>query len=143
MKHVVDTNIFNKLVDGSLRPEDLPHGAEFVATHVQVDELNNTSNNERRARLFLKFAELALQLVPTESAVWDTSRWDHAKWGDGVTYQALKNELDAVNGGKVNNVSDALIAEVAMVNKFVLLTSDYHLAEVAKKHGANVVYFAT
>jgi rRNA-processing protein FCF1 len=48
-----------------------------------------------------------------------------------------------MNGGKQNNTQDALIAEVAIVNCFTLLTSDFHLSEVVKRNGANVIYFAT
>ncbi|MEQ1534054.1 MAG: hypothetical protein HOO97_07225 [Sideroxydans sp.] len=44
MSYVVDTNIFNNLVDGVFRIEDLPSGGPFPATHVQIDELNNTKD---------------------------------------------------------------------------------------------------
>jgi predicted nucleic acid-binding protein len=140
--YVVDTNIFNKLVDGMLSLADLPSDGQFLATHVQIDELNNTRDSERRARLFLKFAEIAPALVPTESFALDISRLDLAKLSDGQLFQKLKNALDGLNSGKPNNTHDALIAEVSVVNGFTLLTSDYHLAEVAKKYQANVKYFA-
>lgn len=143
MKYVVDTNIFNKLLDGSLLIDQLPSNGQMVATHIQIDELNNTNNRERRAKLFLKFAEIAPEILPTESIVLDVSRFDQAKWSDGEIFQALKVDLDTMNRGKLNNTQDALIAEVAIVNCFTLLTSDFQLSEVARKHGANVIYFAT
>ena len=143
MKCVVDTNILNRLVDGALRPEDLPADSEFVATHVQVDELNRTSDVERRARLFLMFATTVNAVVCTESFVLDASRLGYAKLSDGILYTALKADLDVKNRGKANNVQDALIAEMAIVNGYMLLTADSHLAEVANKHGCSVRHLAT
>lgn len=142
MKCVVDTNIINRLIDGSLSTDDIPADAELVATHVQIDELNKTRDEERRARLFLRFATTVDSVVPTESFVLDVSRLDYSKLGDATLYGTLKTELDALNKGKANNVQDALIAEVAIANRYTLLTADYHLAEVARKYGGTVRYFA-
>ena len=118
MKYVVDTCIFNKLVHGVIEPDQLPRDGEFIATHVQVDELNKTKDEERRARLFLKFATIAPDIVPTETVVAGVSRFGHGKLSDGITYDALKKGLDMLNGGKANNSRDALIAEVAIKNGY-------------------------
>jgi len=138
----VDTSVFNKLLDGELSFSSLPAGAEFVATHIQVDELNNTKNLVRRSKLSAQFAAVAPAIEPTESMVWDVSRRDSGKWSDDAMVGAIKSELDALKGGKGNNWQDALIAEVAVKNGFGLITCDYHLAHVAQKHGASVTYFA-
>jgi len=143
VKYVVDTNVFNKLLDGKLELTSLPSDGEFVATHIQVDEINNTSNPERRSRLQSQFASVAPTMEPTESMVLDVSRWDSCKWGDGVTLSVIKSDLDALNGSKANNIHDALIAEVALKNGFVLLTCDRDLDEVARKHGVKVHHYAT
>jgi hypothetical protein len=143
MKSVVDTCIFNKLIDGLLSTDNLPADAEFVATHIQVDELNRTTNEERRARLFLRFSTLVDSIVPTESMVWGVSRWGHGKWSDGILYNTLKSDLDSLNDGKDNNSKDALIAEVAILNRYELFTADSDLAEVTRKHGGQVRYFST
>ena len=141
MPYVVDTNIFNKLVDGIINVNDLPADSPFVATHIQIDEINNTKDSERRVRLFLMFAEVRPEIVPTESFVWDVSRWDHGKWSDGVLFDKLKRDLDSLNKSKSNNTQDVLIAEVVIVNGFILLTSDRHLAQIVEKHGGKVVHF--
>lgn len=142
MKYVLDTNIFNKLIDGIISVEQLPNDGEFVASHIQVDEINNTTDKERRARLLLQFTQLRPQIMPTESAVWGVSRWNHAKW-DVPAYEGLRHELDALNNGKPNNAHDALIAEVALTNGCTLLTADRHLVEVVKERGGKVVFFGT
>jgi len=142
MKYVVDTNIINWLVDAKIDRAALPSDGPFVATHIQIDELNRTSNEERRARLFLVLASTIPELVPTESAVLDVSRFDHCKLGDGVIYTAIKNALDVRNGGRRANIHDALIAEVAIKNGHTLLTADTELAEVAREHCGNVRHIA-
>lgn len=143
MAYVVDTNIFNKLIDGRISIDELPSDAPYIATHVQIDELNNTKDKdgERRAQLFLMFAEMCPQLVPTESAVWDVSRWDQAKWSDGVLFEKIKIGLDALNKSKANNIKDALIAEVAISNGFTLLTADRDLAKATQNIGGKVEFY--
>jgi hypothetical protein len=117
MKSVVDTCIFNKLIDGLLSTDDLPADAEFVATHIQIDELNSTSNLDRRARLSSRFSTLVDSIIPTESTVLGVSKLGHSKLSDGTLYNKVKLDLDSLNRGKENNSKDALIAEVAIVNK--------------------------
>ena len=142
MRYVVDTNIFNRLADGVISRNDLPVDAEFVATHIQVDEINRTDDGERRARLFLVFAENRPTIVPTESGVWGTSRLGQFKWGAGSGFTSIKSGLDALNGAKPNNSQDALIAEVALKNGYGLITADRHLAEVMKAQNGHVVFIA-
>ncbi len=143
-KYIFDTNIFNRLVDGNFLLNDLPPEAEFVATHIQVDELNKTKDTERRAKLFLRFVETTPALVPIESFIIGTSRVGHAKISkEDNLAQHIKNELDGLNKGKPNNIQDALIAEVAAVNNFILVTADYDLAQVASKYGINYIYHSS
>jgi len=139
-KFVVDTCIINKLVDGSLSIDKLPVG-KYVATHIQVDEINKTSDTERRARLFLKFLSIGPEIVPTESAVIGISRIDNAKVGDGLLYNTLLNELDSMNNKRKNNANDVLIAEVAIKNNWKLLTTDKDLALVASNNNCKVKYW--
>ena len=143
MRYIVDTCIINKLVDGLIEPEELPSNEDFVASHIQIDELNKTKDEDRRARLFLKFAKIIDNVVPTETTLLGVSRLGESKLGDGVLYSSIKLKLDSLNGGKANNTMDALIAEIATKNGYTLLTADYHLSEVAKNHGCKVLYWST
>lgn len=140
MRYVVDTSVINKFVDGSLAPEHLPDDGDYLASHVQVDELNKTKDEERRARLFLKFATTINNIVPTESLVVGVSRIGQCKISDGILYGVLKSGLGALNGAKSNNSIDALIAEVAIKNGYTLITADYHLQKVSTQHGCRVIY---
>jgi rRNA-processing protein FCF1 len=142
MKYVVDTTVINHLVDGAMQPEDLPSDGELIATHVQMDELNKTQDEERRARLFVKFATLKAEVVPTESLVAGVSRVGLCKLSDGNLYRSVKTALDERNNHKKNNANDALIAEVAAKDGYVLVTADGDLAAVAEEHGCKVLRYS-
>ncbi len=141
MNYVVDTNIINRLVDGTIIIEELPTDGTFVASHIQIDEINRTKNPERRKKLVQKFAEIVDEILPTESFLFDVSVLDGANLGDGERYEILKTELDRRNRNKPNNSHDALIAEIAMNNGYVLLTADFDLYQVAYAHGIGTIYW--
>lgn len=159
LKCMFDTNVFNRVVDNIISLEALDRCITVYATHIQRDELNNTKNTERRTKLSRLFSDLIVGLdattsfvvgvsrvgeasvggdreVPTESAIWDVSSWDEANWSsDDDLYAAIKTGLDRMNGGKPNNVQDALIAETSIKGRYVLVTDDSDLAIVAKQFG--------
>lgn len=140
-KYIIDTSIFNWLTDGRIKKDELPSDGGFAITHIQVEEINKTEDQERRARLAITQAILRPRLLPTESFVYDISRFDHAKWSDGKLCGSLKAELDTLNGRRRNNIRDALISEVAIANAFTLLTADADLRVVTEKHGGKVIFF--
>ena len=140
MDYVLDTCIFNKIADGAIERSDLPSGGEFIATHIQIDELNNTSDKERRAKLLLIFAEIRPKIEPTETYVIGVGRVGSFKIGDG-TLKGITAELDKLNNSKPNNVMDALCAEVALKNGHTLVTSDFHLKQAAEACGCAVLHF--
>jgi predicted nucleic acid-binding protein len=143
MKYVVDTSLINKLVDGSVGADELPNDGSFIASHIQIDEINRTKNAERRVKLLEKFAETIDEVMPTESFVLDVSQLGGGRLGDGTVYQLIKEELDTRNKGKSNNCEDALIAEVAMNNEYTLLTADFDLYQVAYAQGIGTIYWTT
>ena len=141
MKYVVDTCIINKLIDGKIDPANLPNNGDFIASHIQIDELNNTKDVERRAKLFLKFTKVIHEVVPTESFVLGISRFSESKFDDVNMYTSIKTNLDSLNNGKKNNPMDALIAEIAIKNKYTLLTTDKDLKEVVERLSGKVRYW--
>ncbi|MFH1459992.1 MAG: hypothetical protein ABIG64_06435 [Candidatus Omnitrophota bacterium] len=140
-KYIVDTSIINRLVDGHLSIADLPQKAEFFSTHIQIDEINKTPDGERRAQLFLTFAKQNSNIVPTKTTVCGVSRLDNCCLGEGKIYKKIKNILDSKNKNKNNNIQDALIAEIAIVDKMILLTSDWDLKEAVETLNGTVIYF--
>ena len=141
MKYVLDTCIFNKLADGVIEKCDLPTDGVFVATHIQLDELNNTRNVDRRAKLLLCFTTIRPEMEPTETYVVGTGRVGSFKIGDG-TLDKICSELDSLNNSKSNNVMDALCAEVALKNGHTLVTTDFDLKQAAEACGCVVLYYS-
>lgn len=141
MRYIVDTNVFNRIADGQLSHASFPSDAELVATHVQINEINKTADAERRGHLFLVFAKVRPEIVPTESGVWGSNRWGDSKWSDGLRFQSIKAALDS-RRVKANNLQDAQILEVAVANSFGLITADRHLSEVAKEHNVPIFFVA-
>ena len=132
-----DTNIFNRILDGSIDPSSL-NGKDCIVTHVQFDEIQATKNEERRAQLEGIFTQITNAQLPIESFVLDVSRLDEAKLSDGVTYNQLLQRLNELNRSKPNNIQDALIAETALNNKITLVTEDRNLAQVVNEFGGEV-----
>lgn len=157
MKFMLDTNAYNELLDNGIPVKSLK--GEFFTTHIPEDELNNTSKEERRKQLNAKFKEVHQSEVPTESAVWGTSKWNKAKWtdsdtptesfvlgtsrlggaklGDGGFYHKLLNSLEKSKPKDRGNIKDALIGETAIKNNFVLVTNDVALQDSVKEHNPN------
>lgn len=137
LNHVLDTCVFNWLLDGHVSSADLPAGI-FVATHIQWDELSRTPNGLRRSRLQDLFVEVVDVEVATESALVGISIVGGCKISDGERVRSMKKALDAANGGKSNNWNDALIAEVALAKGWCLVTADVDLGTMADSAGCAI-----
>jgi hypothetical protein len=142
-KYVVDTCVFNWLADSSIKRESLPSDGGFAITRIQVDEINKTKDDERRAKLWLTQTALHCKLLPIHTLVFDDSRFDYTEPGNGRLFTSLKTELDTLNGSKKNNSRDALIAEATIANGYVLLTADRDLRLATEKHGGRVIFFVS
>lgn len=136
--YILDTNVFNKLVDGEIQKSDLPPNGKFFATHVQIDELNKTVDEDRRARLFLQFFESSAQIIKTESFIVGVSRLGQGKIGSATVYKKIRKELD-LKKKRTSNIQDAMIAEVAILNELTLITFDLNLKTVAENNGCQTL----
>jgi hypothetical protein len=161
-----DTNVFNRILDGVISVQTLEGRVVAYATHVQRDELDNTRNAQRRAKLATVSVDVVAGSLPTESSVLGVSRLGEAKLGgervvltesavyrvskygsakcsaEDASYPALKESLDRLNGQKPNNVHDALIAEASIRGGHVLVTDDVDLATVTKQYGGECMSVA-
>lgn len=127
---MLDTNIFNMLMSGSLQVTDLPSDGCFYATYVQREEINRTSNADIRRRLVDTFNAVTHEVAPVETALFGVTPFNEGKYGGGSeTYQTLLRLLDMRNASRQNNFCDVLIAETAIANNMTLITSDGDLAE--------------
>jgi predicted nucleic acid-binding protein len=137
IKYMFDTNVFNRILDGSIDLGKLSSKVCY-ATHVQLDEIQATKNSERRLQLVNTFSQVLSEQIPTQSFVLNVSRLDEAKLSDGVTYNQLLYRLNQLNKAKTNNNQDALIAETALSNSLTLVTEDHDLSQVITEFGGVV-----
>jgi predicted nucleic acid-binding protein len=141
--YMFDTTEFNAVVDGEL-PLSAISGERLFATRVQLDEIDKTPCERRRAELHRTFAEVAAANLPTESAVWGVSKWIQAKWQAADSqFEAMLACLKALDqkGEKRhrNQLCDILIAETAIRNGLILVSGDRILREVTRKFGGHAI----
>jgi hypothetical protein len=84
--------VFNHVCEGKM-PLARFAGHRLLVTHIQADELRATANDQKREALLSVFAEIGPIPVPTESAAWNISKWDQAKWGDGNLFRPMFERL--------------------------------------------------
>lgn len=134
--YMLDTNVFNHVLRDGVAPSSLVARGALFATHVQFQELQATRDDDRRKQLIAVFQMIGPNRIPTETSLWDVTPWDEGKWSpDDEFYEHLLVDLGRRNGGKSNNVQDALIAETAIRNCLCLVTGDRDLAEVTRARG--------
>ena len=155
-----DTNIFRHILDNSIDVSILKIKGDCYVTHVQLDELVATRDENLKNKLLKIFHQVVTSEVLTESMVWNVSRWDKGKWsddpsptesfvlgvsrlnqaklGNGGIYDQIKDELETLKSKK-NNIQDSLIAETAMKNGYILVTDDKDLMTVVNKIGGTAV----
>lgn len=141
---MLDTNVFNDLIDNRVS-RDAFTDHRIIATHVQIDELQKTSDESRRCRMVELFSQIVEEFRPTSSAVWDVSRWDQANWGDSTRYQRMLTrliELDKKSGKKIrppNQQRDVLIAETSLYLGCTFVSRDSNLIAVVVEEGGRVL----
>ncbi len=140
-RYMLDTTEFNAVAKGHI-PLSTYAGFRVFATHVQLDELKNTVGEQKRARLISSFEAIGPETLPTETALWDISKWDEAKYSaeDGLFDRMLTRliELDRRDRGD-NQKRDILIAETAIKNGLILLSGDHKLRTVTTEFGGRAV----
>lgn len=137
--YMFDTNIFNEILDHKIDIASITNASLYV-THIQLNEIQATKNEERRNLLLQVFHEVDKETITTESAVWDVSEWGNAKWGsENNLYQPIMKRLGELNKKKKNNTQDALIAETAIVNTQILVTNDIDLQYVISEFGGKAI----
>lgn len=118
MKLILDSNVFDDLIGGKLNLSVIEdRSLKIYVTHIQIDEINECSDKEKRAGLFNFMIEIRPEKIPTESFIIGTSRIGSAKIGDG-------NLIDDFRMDNYKKTNDALIGETAIKNKLTLITND-------------------
>lgn len=136
MRAVFDANAVDPLVDepGAM---DLvlqavaSHSLEVFFSHVTLGELADAPDAGRRRALLLALVSVG-QIIPTGAAVYGTSRFGHARFGDESA------GLDHLRSGAERHTVDALVAATASLENATLITSDGRLTRRAREAGIEV-----
>jgi hypothetical protein len=138
---MLDTTEFNAVAKGQVTIFAYS-GRKLFATHVQLDEIDQTRDPQSRAQLRAAFDEIAAERMPTESAVWDVSKYDEAKYSavDGLFERMLARlkELDPKKRHP-NQHRDILVAETAIKKGLILVTGDRNLQTVVAEFGGHAI----
>jgi predicted nucleic acid-binding protein len=141
--YMLDTNVFNYLVDREIEPSRVPAERQLFVTHVQINEIQNTRNSIRLQKLLAMFTAIESIQVPTASAVYGVSEFGECEFSsDDGMFESLLRKLNDQNKSKSNNVLDVLIAETAIKHRLTLVTDDRDLSEVIRKSGGTAVGLA-
>jgi hypothetical protein len=128
-KFLFDTNIFNAILDNKIFLISSKN-CELYITHIQKDELEACSNEQRRKDLLKVFKIINPHEIPTESAIWDVSRWGSSKWGiEENVYKGILNQLEKRKPRNRGNTKDALIGETAFRTGIILVSNDKALRD--------------
>ena len=138
---MLDTSAVNRILDTGVDPESLAIGSCIYLTHIQVNELQATRNEERLRRLLDVAEQIPHFQIPTSVAVWGVSEWGGAEFdsnGDG-RFGAMLASLNERNRAKPNNQMDALIGITALRRNLTLVTNDRDLLEVVREFGGSAM----
>jgi len=135
-KLLIDNNIINKLLENIELFKKKRDRISYCVSAQIVEELANIpdSKKEDRIKLFISLAQIEAQFLLDSVMIWDISRFDLSKYGDGIVYNKILKESK-------NNIRDAIIADTAVSNDCILLTNDVDLYSRMKNFGYDVLNF--
>lgn len=140
--YMLDTTEINAVVKGTL-PISAIYGRLVFVTHVQLDEINKTPCEEKRAELQSAFKNIAPEHLATETFIVGVSQCGAARLSDGSTFAAMLARHKALNKSSkrrlISQTCDILIAETAIRNKLTLVSGDATLRQVTIEFGGQAI----
>lgn len=132
--YVLDSNIFDYILDNNIDVKTLRESCNLYVTNVQISEISNISNEDRRVKLQKLIAETEATKLYLESGIW----CDDLTWDDGQPWMDEVNE-DCIdikgNTSKPRSWHDALIGEVVKKHGYTLVTNDGNFRSRANASG--------
>lgn len=105
---------------------------EFLFTHVNIDELAEIPDLDRRQWLLLLLVAIG-KLVPTGACAVDYSRLNFCRLTDDA------DVFEAIQSGNLKNTRDALLASTAVYEHCTLATNDARLRRRAEARDVAVI----
>lgn len=140
---MLDTNVINRVLDANVDPNSLSRVARMFLTHVQINELQATRNEDRLTKLIAAVESIDHVRIATSVAVWGESEWGESEFGGGGDnrFELMLDALNIRNGSKANNARDILIGLTALARGYTLVTNDADLSAVVSEFGGAVISF--
>lgn len=135
-RFVLDTNIFNRLVEGILAITDLPSDGVFCASEVQINEIGKTKDPVKRTQLEDTFQKIGPQISERKTTPWDYGGWGTGQWSlEGKYFNKILSKLQSIHKKKKfeSDVSDALIGEISITENCILISTDKDLIAVVQE----------
>jgi predicted nucleic acid-binding protein len=141
--YMFDTNIFDRLLDGTVAPQSFAHVA-ILATGIQADEIRAIKKDPVKRAKLLEIFELTAT-TPAASFAFgiEGAGFGQAYWNDGNgNYERMLKrlrELDRKSKNPLNQIRDILIAETAIKNNASLVSDDGALRQVVTEFGGRAI----
>ncbi|WP_405626150.1 hypothetical protein OG933_07765 [Streptomyces sp. NBC_00016] len=138
MRQVVfDSNAVDPVADVSGAYEALESAVnagklKILYTHVNIDELAEIPDLDRRRRLLLLLVALG-NLVPTGATAVDYSRINFCRVSDE------SDDFELMRSKSIKHTQDALIASTARFEQCALVTNEHRLAKRSRERGIEVL----
>jgi rRNA-processing protein FCF1 len=138
MHYVLDSNVFDYLLENSIDMNRLQEKCNLYVTNVQISEISNIPKEEIKAPLQKLVDQIKTEKLLLESGVWcDALQWDDDQpWRDEINFDCA-NILG--NSTKSTKWHDALIGEVTKKNGYCLVTNDINFGNRAKRAGVTTI----
>jgi predicted nucleic acid-binding protein len=141
-RYILDTNIFNRIIDGEA-DRDLFQGLALIGAYVQRLEIEGCPQESRKNELLTIFAEVTSAIELPFTTHWGDpwgGRWSDT---DGLHEQihAAVRKLDKKKRCP-NQERDAQIAETAIKGDFTLISEDKNLRDVVQSFGGKAIGLA-
>lgn len=133
--YLLDSNIFDYILQASIPIDRIKQKGNIYITKVQLSEIKNTPDINKRNNLLNIIEKLNPNILLLESGIW----LDSLYWDDSETWNENINNLFVEILGNSEEYGDALIGEVAKVNKLILVTNDKRFTQRASKVSIQVI----
>lgn len=134
MNYIFDSNVYDYVHDIDVSTSRIKSIGSIFITNIQLSEIANISDDERRQALLATVERVAPQKLQLLSGIWiDELRWDDDQiWHDEINPECIK-----LLGNATKNIPwmDALIGEVALHRGLILVTADQKFSARAASNG--------
>lgn len=133
--YMLDTNIFNRMVELDLDFDAVIDFETLVVTEVQKEELVNTRDRAKRSQLLSAYIVASPTVIRDNAQIWSI---DLEKEVD--LEKSILDSLDSLKH-KSNNHKDARIAACCKRNNLCLVTEDRDLRKIATNYSIATINY--